>query len=380
MNTKLIFNKKNNFDPSKKIKNKMDTNPKFKKDFFIKHFVIITILIAFLAFLAAIENSTKLNLLSGFFLFILNWGFFCVLIFFKNQTFFYHDRLIFYWVHFFIYVSIISLVEFYLIKINFIETPLYQVQTIFPYGVFAIIFTASSAIYLAAKDINSVNSTITTLNISQQNIIENQKAQINALTLQMNPHFMANVHSKLNALIRNGDKETALKYNEKIAKLFTINLSSSEKQFVSLEKEMEWLENYLQAEKDFYNSVFDFIIEINCNHISELQIPPMLLQPLVENAIIHGVLPNTLKKGIIKIAINEIELNSYSVTIEDNGVGFKKEDTPHRTRDSISLLNINKRIELINNQNLFLINLKVATQIEVIEGTKITILVKENAN
>ncbi len=158
--------------------------------------------------------------------------------------------------------------------------------------------------------------------------IQNQKRQHNlelkALRSQMNPHF---VHNSLNAIqyyIQQNDVETSENYLAKFSKLMRQFFDYSRRKSVSLSEEISLLENYLQIEKLRFEEKIAYEIKVDSElDIEEEQIPSMLIQPLVENAINHGLFH---KKGNGKVTVlfNFINANCFKVSVIDNGVGLQK--------------------------------------------------------
>ena len=141
-----------------------------------------------------------------------------------------------------------------------------------------------------------------------------------ALQLQMNPHFIFNALNSIQSLISQKDEKTARYQLAKFSKLMRSILENSRSQLITLEDEIQTLQNYLAIEKSSRGNTFDFevttLLEMDTE---ELMIPPMMLQPFVENAIIHGV-AHLKEKG--KIDIHFLQKNKLlECSIEDNGIG-----------------------------------------------------------
>ena len=154
------------------------------------------------------------------------------------------------------------------------------------------------------------------LNIEKSNI----QLKNTVLRLQMNPHFIFN---SLTAIQNSVLKNDQLKSAELIAifsKLIRQNLEFSNRKQISLDDEIDMLTNYLETQKFRFNNIFDFKIIVDKDvDKEETQIPPMLLQPFIENSIEHG-LKHKEKGGLIKVNISKIE-NGINICIEDNGIG-----------------------------------------------------------
>jgi len=162
---------------------------------------------------------------------------------------------------------------------------------------------------------------------AEKDEIENTIVKLKQQALQslMNPHFIFNVMNSLQQFINVNNKESANKYLSDFAKLIRLNLDISSKQFVSIEEELSYLKLYLSFEQLRFGNNLKYAIIIDSTiDVSDSYIPVMMIQPFVENAIWHGILPT---QTIGKISLNIIQLapDLIKVCIEDNGVGIKKE-------------------------------------------------------
>lgn len=142
-----------------------------------------------------------------------------------------------------------------------------------------------------------------------------------ALQAQMNPHFIFNCLNSIQQFIAVDDKKNALHYLSRFAQLIRSTLNASLATTIPLEDEIEMLRNYLELEKARFGNKFNFHISVDdALETFEVEIPPLLIQPYVENAIIHG-LANLEQPG--KLDINySLKENRLLVTITDNGVGI----------------------------------------------------------
>jgi ligand-binding sensor domain-containing protein len=198
------------------------------------------------------------------------------------------------------------------------------------------------------KQIRSKNKTIQERLELERNIIElEQKAS----RLQMNPHFIFNSLNSIQGFIAANDSFQAKKYLAKFARLMRLTLENSREEFIPLENELFVLENYLELEKLALNNSFDYTIsysdEINPE---EIEIPPMLLQPFVENAILHGIKP-LRRKGYIEVQF--MIRDSFLVCeITDNGLGINQRQNKTEKGHKSSATDITKeRLEKIRFEN-----------------------------
>lgn len=142
------------------------------------------------------------------------------------------------------------------------------------------------------------------------------------LNASMNRHFVFNALNSIQYYINKENKTLASKYLGSFAKLIRKNLDSSFSTFVPLSEEIERLELYLELEHMRLENKFDYRIEIEGDIDTEsIEIPPMMLQPYIENSIWHGILPMQ-KPGTIIITVKELG-DAIMFSIEDNGIGIE---------------------------------------------------------
>ncbi len=195
--------------------------------------------------------------------------------------------------------------------------------------------------------------------IRAQNKIEVQVAELKstALRAQMNPHFVFNCLNAIQECVVTGRIDEAYTYLSKFSRLLRLVLEHSDLTVITLHQEMEILDLYISLEKLRFKESMDYqIITDEDLETEEISIPPMLIQPHVENAIWHG-LRNFQNDRRLLIYIKE-EANEYlTVIIEDNGVGRKKAMELKASRmmagqrhNSKGLTICTQRIELLQNQ------------------------------
>lgn len=146
------------------------------------------------------------------------------------------------------------------------------------------------------------------------------KSQLTALRAQMNPHFMFNALNSIQEFIITSDTKGANKYLSNFSKLTRKVLNNSDKESISLSEEIETLELYLSLEQLRFEDDFEYLIEVEPGIDPDIQIvPPMLIQPFVENAIKHGLLH---RKGQKKLGIWFKDSGKDLLCIvQDNGIG-----------------------------------------------------------
>jgi hypothetical protein len=182
-----------------------------------------------------------------------------------------------------------------------------------------------------------------------------------ALKAQMNPHFIFNSINSIRRFILENDGETADFYLTSFASLMRKVLENSNHNFISLRDELETLRLYLELEKLRFDENFEYSIKLDPEiNIDEFKLPPMLIQPFLENAIWHGLMPKNDNRQLI---LNFKNLtNMIGCMIEDNGIGRKKSNQINLRRknhQSTSLKNIQERIDLLNKLNSTQIEVKI---------------------
>lgn len=177
------------------------------------------------------------------------------------------------------------------------------------------------------------------------------KSIMKTIKSQMNPHFFYNALNNIQAFIFTNDKANANTYLAKFSKLTRLILEQSEKETITLTEEINTLQLYLELEKMRFKDDFDYVIsEEGILNKELIELPPMLIQPYVENAVKHGLLH---KENDRKLRV-EFTLRDHLliVTIDDNGIGRKKAEELKKIKEekfaSFSTQANEKRLEIIN--------------------------------
>lgn len=179
----------------------------------------------------------------------------------------------------------------------------------------------------------------------------NQKLLLKSLRTQMNPHFIFNALNSVNNFIAKNDEKAANKFLSDFSRLMRRVLDYSQKDFITFEEELELNELYLKLEHFRFRDKFDYSFENNIKDQSfDLEIPPMLIQPFIENAVWHG-LRYKESMGSLKVSVDK-EKDQLLVKIIDDGIGRAKskelKTKNQKKYKSTGLDNIAKRISLIN--------------------------------
>jgi ligand-binding sensor domain-containing protein len=179
--------------------------------------------------------------------------------------------------------------------------------------------------------------------------------ELKAMRAQMNPHFMFNTLNSIQEIVLNKDDITARIYLADFALMMRMILENSTQKEISFEKELEFLKLYLKMEKLRFENKFEISLNIPDElYFNNIKIPPMLIQPYIENAISHGLM-HKIEKGLLTISfeiefINDIEC--LKCTVLDNGIGRKKANEysawKEKKHQSMATEITNERLQLLN--------------------------------
>ena len=155
-----------------------------------------------------------------------------------------------------------------------------------------------------------------------KNQYEKENLEQRLLRSQMNPHFVSNALNTVNALV-DKKSDNVIPYINKLANLFRLTLSNSREEFISLNDEIAAVKYYLELQSNLSQD-FDFSIKVD-DEIDgdEIIIPPMLIQPFVENAILHGLVREDSRGKVTIEFTKNIPENLLQCNINDNGIGFQ---------------------------------------------------------
>ena len=182
-----------------------------------------------------------------------------------------------------------------------------------------------------------------------ENKIKFLKSEYKALNALMNPHFIFNTLNNVQGLVNRNDKLAANEYLRIFADLIRQNMHNVSKELISLQKEIDLVANYLALEKLRFKEMMNYSINVDEQvDTTEIMVPPLFIQPLVENSIKHGIFPRQSENS--RIEINVYEKGDYLfIEVRDNGVGLsaakKKADSKH---ESFGLSNIQMRIQQLS--------------------------------
>ena len=217
--------------------------------------------------------------------------------------------------------------------------------------------------------------------VRQQKYANNLLA-LKTLRTQMNPHFIFNALNSVNSFIATNDERAANKYLSDFSQLMRSVLENSDEDFIPLAKEIELLELYVKLEHSRFQNKFDYSIKVDdALKLGEFVIPPMLLQPYVENAVWHG-LRYKEEKGTLEIHFLQTDPETVKIIISDDGIGRKKSrelKTEHQKKqNSKGMGNIQKRISILNEMYKDRVDVTVENVYENEEGTRVVLILKKD--
>jgi sensor histidine kinase YesM len=248
---------------------------------------------------------------------------------------------------------------------DIIQLPVIYEDNVSVYFRLSALYLAFLTIFLAALSSHVIVADIRLAIIRQQQIKEKEKMLITSLKMQMTPHFVYNCFVNLNDIIRTGDAKKAIKYNNAISKLLRLQLENSLMDEIPLLTELDWLKSYMDVELHRYPGLFKYnIASADVADNEELFIPPMMLQPFIENSIKHGFMPaGADPQNQLSLFITVLSPTKYQIEIKDNGRKNEADKILHYgfKPKSISLENIQKRINILRQVTNF--NIKLFTWI-----------------
>jgi signal transduction histidine kinase len=181
------------------------------------------------------------------------------------------------------------------------------------------------------------------------------RAELQALRAQINPHFLFNTLNVISVRIDKNPRQAKAAISH-LTGVFRYALTSTRRETVPLHEEIRFLTNYLELQRERFSGRFNYRIDV-AEELRELSIPPMLIQPVVENAIEHGLMEKNYRGNIIITA--EARERKLCVRVEDDGIGFnpkwvlnKRRGRPDE-RSGVGLYNVRERIERLSGAENF---------------------------
>lgn len=196
-----------------------------------------------------------------------------------------------------------------------------------------------------------------------------------ALQSMMNPHFIFNVLNSIQFYLTSNDSINAQINLGRFAKLIRMNLEINKEKFISIYNEIEYLELYLSLEKSRFDESFKYKIHLDPNINDKLvYIPSMIVQPFVENAIWHGIVPQA---GIGELVVEFFKnKNSLTINVFDNGVGIDTSIINNSTHESLGIKITKERLSIMQkmyNKEMSMKIVRVENNDPLLSGTKVSL-------
>ncbi|GAK99556.1 two-component sensor histidine kinase [Nonlabens ulvanivorans] len=200
------------------------------------------------------------------------------------------------------------------------------------------------------------------------------ESELNALRSQLNPHF---VHNSLNAIqyyIQRNEVEISEDYLTKFSKLMRLFFDYSRTKTITLKEEIAFIKKYLDIEKLRFEDKIEYYINIDKSlDTTDLNIPTMMIQPILENAVNHGIFHKT-STGTIEVDFKTTkEDNQYQIVIKDDGIGINKTKKHNRnttgTAKAHSSAVIAERLDILNDSGDWNISFTIYDRSDIDDGT-----------
>ncbi len=175
------------------------------------------------------------------------------------------------------------------------------------------------------------------------------QAQLQALRMQVNPHFLFNTLNAITVLVRGGETTKAGRTLRLLSDMLRATFRGADVQMVPLREEIDLIERYLEIEEIRFEDRLRVEIDVDPN-VSEVPVPYLLLQPLVENAVRHGIAPHA-EAGVVRISAQPITIRGkkgVELTVADSGPGFPKDsETLLAESQGVGLSNTKRRLDTL---------------------------------
>jgi len=206
---------------------------------------------------------------------------------------------------------------------------------------------------------------------NRQALVKKQlDSELKAIRSQLNPHFLFNSLNSIQNFINKSDTKTANMHLSKFSSLMRRVIELSEKEGTTLQEELDFNKTYIELEQLRYGFTCTFDID-EAIDLHNTEIPSMIIQPFVENAIVH-CMADLGEKGELRISLKEAGSNKIEVVITDNGKGFLED-----TKKGFGLKSSRERIDLLNSQHKDKIELHIQSSIDTktLLGTSVKLII-----
>ena len=167
------------------------------------------------------------------------------------------------------------------------------------------------------------------------------EARLAALRMELNPHFLFNTLNAISALVRRGEQKVAVTMLARLGDLLRVTLERGGEQEIPLEKELEYLARYLEIERVRFHDRLRIETQV-AEDAAHALVPTFILQPLVENAVRHGISRST-EGGVIRVLAERADDDRLVLTVADSGVGFQTRDG--HVREGVGMKNTRARLD-----------------------------------
>jgi len=185
---------------------------------------------------------------------------------------------------------------------------------------------------------------------------EIDRLKYESLNASINPHFVFNALNSIQHYINKNEKIKASDYLGKFSRLIRLVLDKDDDKYINIEEEVKRMSFYLELEQVRFEN-FNYTIQAD-DDVLQLQIPNMIVQPIIENAILHGI--KNLKNGFVEVRFFKTAQNVIEINVEDNGCGFKLQNASETNKriehKSFALKNIQAKIDTIPGASISFIN------------------------
>nr|WP_198160781.1 tetratricopeptide repeat protein [Pedobacter panaciterrae] len=237
-----------------------------------------------------------------------------------------------------------------------------ELKQLWLYGILALVVLGSVLVYLLnlyrirrlkfKNELQHEQAAQSELKLKHQHQLT--ESELKAIRLQMNPHFIFNVLNSIEAYVMDNEKRKASRLIQKFASLSRLILENSTKSLVTGDKEWKALMLYTELEAMRYENAFTYSFTVLDDiQLKTLYLPPMLVQPLIENAILHGLIIEPKAEAHLSVIL-QVQGDRISITVEDNGIGLENNSTKNAKNPvkehSLGLASIKERIDMINRQ------------------------------
>jgi tetratricopeptide (TPR) repeat protein len=180
---------------------------------------------------------------------------------------------------------------------------------------------------------------------------KNYELERSALSAQMNPHFIFNSLASISGFVAENEKDRAIEYLGVFSRLIRHNLEQSRESLIAVKNEAQMLKSYLFLQQLRFNNKFEFEINVHDLIDDSLAIPPMFVQPFVENAVLHGV-AHIEGKGMICINFRKNGEDTIECEVMDNGIGIteskRRKQSSNSFHNSLAMTITKERMEIMN--------------------------------